>query len=98
MSRTIIILDDTPDGRRLGLAMLAGIPQAESKSVAVATFPETIIVSELAKVPDVDAIYCPLTLDLPTEFKFWGRDIGQTCRRAPTLSSYENGVKSRRSR
>jgi hypothetical protein len=79
MSRTIIILDDTPDGRRLGLAMLAGIPQAESKSVAVATFPETIIVSELAKVPDVDAIYCPLTLDLPTEFKFWGRDIGQTC-------------------
>jgi hypothetical protein len=80
MSRTIIILDDTPDGISLGEAMLQGIAQAESKSAgAIATFAETIFVTELTGVKDVDAIYCPLTLNLPAEFEFWGRDIGQTC-------------------
>jgi hypothetical protein len=79
MSRTIIVLDDTPDGLRLGLAMLAGIAQAEGTSAVVATCAETVVVAELARVPDVDAIYCPLTLNLPPEFVFWGRDIGRTC-------------------
>ncbi len=80
MSRTVIILDDTPDSLRLGQAMLQGIAQAEGNSDdALAKFGETILVTELAGVPDVDPIYCPLTLNLPPEFEFWGRDISQAC-------------------
>jgi hypothetical protein len=80
MSRTIIVLDDTPDGVSLGQAMLQGIAQAEYKSAAaVATFAETIVVAELVGVANIEAIYCPLTLHIPPEFQFWGQDISQIC-------------------
>jgi hypothetical protein len=80
MSRTIIILEDSPDSLRLGKAMLQGIAQAEAKSDAVvATFAEIVTVTELAQLGAVDAIYCPLTLSLPPEFEFWGRDIFRSC-------------------
>jgi hypothetical protein len=76
----MIILDDTPDLLILGKAMLQGIVQAEGKSDAdMAIFAEIVTVTELTQLRDVEAIYCPLTLNLPTEFEFWGREIGRAC-------------------
>jgi hypothetical protein len=68
MSRPIVILDDTPGSLRLGKAMLAGIIQAEEKSdPVVAAFAEIVTIGELSQLGDVETIYCPLTLNLPSE-------------------------------
>jgi hypothetical protein len=72
MSKLVVILDDAPDSQKLGVAMLQAIGTIVS-SVQFTT------VAELSLVPDPQAIYCPLTLNLPPTFEFWGQSIGQTC-------------------
>jgi hypothetical protein len=86
MPRTIIILDDPPASLTLKQAMLQGIATAEGKSWdAVATSVGIVTVGELGKVWDVETIYCPLTLNLPAEFEFWGRSISRACLDIDTL-------------
>jgi hypothetical protein len=89
MSKTVVILDDTPASQKLGVAMLGSIGEIVS-SVQFTT------VAELPAVAETDAIYCPLTLNLPSTFDFWGRSIGQTCQdidRLRTLAATTTGVK-----
>ena len=70
MSKTVVILDDTPDSQKLGVAMLGSIGTIVS-SVQFTT------VAELPAVADPQAIYCPLTLAIPPTFQFWGQSIGR---------------------
>ena len=89
MSKTVVILDDTPDGQKLGVAMLGSIGTVVS-SVQFTT------VTELPAVADPLAIYCPLTLDLPPTFEFWGQSIGRSCQdidQLRHLSATTTGVK-----
>ncbi len=37
------------------------------------------IVTGANLVPELDTVYCPLTLNLPPTFQFWGRSIAQIC-------------------
>lgn len=78
MSKTVVILDDTPAGQKLGVAMLGSIG-------AVVSSVQFTTVSELPLVADPQAIYCPLTLDIPPTFQFWGQSIGRSCREIDQL-------------
>ncbi len=72
MPKIVVILDDTPTSQQLGIAMLGSIGEIVS-SVQFRT------VTELPSIADPDTIYCPLTLNIPATFKFWGQSIGQIC-------------------
>jgi hypothetical protein len=89
MSKIVVILDDTSDSQRLGVAMLRSIGEIV-ESVQFTT------VAELPAVASAKAIYCPMTLNLPPTFDFWGRSIGQTCQdidRLRDLAAMKTGVK-----
>ena len=89
MSKIVVILDDTSDSQRLGVAMLRSIGEIV-ESVQFTT------VAELPAVANAKAIYCPMTLNLPPTFEFWGRSIGQTCQdidRLRDLAATTTGVK-----
>ncbi|AFY93486.1 hypothetical protein [Chamaesiphon minutus] len=78
MPRTVVILDETPDSQRLGVAMLGAIGELVDSVQFVA-------VAELPAVADPKTIYCPLTLDVPPTFEFWGRAIGRSCQEIERL-------------
>ncbi|NJR32516.1 MAG: hypothetical protein HC778_06415 [Chamaesiphon sp. CSU_1_12] len=63
MPKTVVILDETPDSQRLGVAMLGAIGELVDSVQFVA-------VAELPAVADPKAIYCPLTLDVPPTLNF----------------------------
>jgi hypothetical protein len=72
MPKTVVILDDTPESQRLGVAMLRSIGEIV-ESVQFMT------VAELPAVANPKAIYCPMTLAVPPTFEFWGQSIGRSC-------------------
>ncbi len=78
MSKIVVILDDTPESQKLGVAMLGSIGKIVS-SVQFTT------IAELPAVADPQATYCPLTLDLPPTFQFWGQSIGRSCQEIDQL-------------
>ncbi len=78
MSKIVVILDETPASQRLGVAMLRSIGEIV-ESVQFTT------VAELPAVASAKAIYCPMTLDLPPTFEFWGRSIGRSCQEIDRL-------------
>jgi hypothetical protein len=89
MSKTVVILDDTPEGQKLGVAMLGSIGSVVSSV-------QFLTISELPVVADPQAIYCPLTLDIPPTFQFWGQLIGRSCRdidQLRDLAANTTGVK-----
>jgi hypothetical protein len=89
MPKTVVILDDTPESQRLGVAMLRSIGELV-ESVQFVT------VAELPAVSSPKAIYCPMTLAVPPTFEFWGQSIGRTCQdidRLRDLAATTTGVK-----
>jgi hypothetical protein len=87
--KTVLILDDTPDSQNLGVAMLRSIGE-------IVDSVQFVTVDELPSVADPKAIYCPLTLNVPPTFKFWGQSIGRSCQdidRLRDLSATTTGVK-----
>ena len=89
MSKIVVILDETPASQRLGVAMLRSIGEIV-ESVQFTT------VAELPAVASAKAIYCPMTLDLPPTFEFWGQSIGRSCQeidRLRQLAATKTGVK-----
>jgi hypothetical protein len=87
--KTVLILDDTPDSQNLGVAMLRSIGE-------IVDSVQFVTVDELPSVADPKAIYCPLTLNLPPTFKFWGQSIGRSCQdidRLRDLAATTTGVK-----
>ncbi|WP_310413542.1 hypothetical protein [Chamaesiphon sp. OTE_8_metabat_110] len=78
MSKIVVILDETPASQRLGVAMLRSIGEIV-ESVQFTT------VAELPAVASAKAIYCPMTLDLPPTFEFWGQSIGRSCQEIDRL-------------
>jgi hypothetical protein len=89
MPKIVVILDDTSDSQRLGVAMLRSIGE-------IVDSVEFVTVSELPSVANPKAIYCPMTLAVPPAFEFWGRLIGQTCQdidRLRDLATATTGVK-----
>ncbi len=72
MSKIVVILDDTSDSQRLGVAMLRSIGE-------IVESVQFVTVTDLPAVANPRAIYCPMTLNLPPTFEFWGRSIGQSC-------------------
>jgi hypothetical protein len=53
-------------------------------------------VTELPAVPNPKAIYCPMTLNVPPTFEFWGRSIGRACQdidRLRELAATSTGAK-----
>ncbi len=89
MPKTVVILDDTPDSQRLGVAMLRSIGE-------IVESVQFVTVAELPAVANPRAIYCPMTLAVPPTFEFWGRSIYQTCQeidRLRDLVATTTGVK-----
>ena len=89
MSKIVVILDDTSDSQRLGVAMLRSIGE-------IVESVQFVTVAELPAVANPRAIYCPMTLAIPPTFEFWGRSIGQTCQdidRLRDLAATTTGVK-----
>jgi hypothetical protein len=89
MPKTVIILDDTSDSQRLGVAMLRSIGE-------IVDSVEFVTVAELPPVANAKAIYCPLTLNLPSTFEFWGQSINRVCQdidRLRDLAAATTGVK-----
>jgi hypothetical protein len=90
MSKTVVILDDTPASQKLGVAMLGSI----GMTIDAVGF---VTVTDLLPVGDPKVTYCPLTLNVPSEFKFWGQSIFQVCRdikRLRDLAATTTGVKT----
>jgi hypothetical protein len=89
MPKIVVILDDTPDSQKLGVAMLRSIGE-------IVDSVQFVTVDELPSVADPRAVYCPLTLNVPAAFQFWGQSIGQTCQdiaRLRDLAATTTGVK-----
>jgi hypothetical protein len=89
MSKIVVILDETQDSQRLGVAMLRSIGEVV-ESVQFTT------VAELPAVANTRVIYCPMTLNLPPTFEFWGQSIGRSCQeidRLRDLATTITGVK-----
>jgi hypothetical protein len=89
MPKIVLILDDTPDSQRLGVAMLRSIGE-------IVDAVQFVTVAELPSVADPRAIYCPMTLNVPSTFQFWGQSIGQTCQdidRLRDVAATTTGVK-----
>jgi hypothetical protein len=75
MSNPIAIVEPTPRGHNLGLAMERAIRSSSPDSTT------TIVTTDrLSEAIDGGSIYCPLTVDLPSDFEFWGQNISQACR------------------
>ncbi len=72
MSKIVVILDETPDSQRLGVAMLRSIGE-------IVESVQFVTVSDLPAVASPQAIYCPMTLAVPPTFQFWGQSIGKFC-------------------
>ncbi|WP_373541597.1 hypothetical protein [Chamaesiphon sp.] len=72
MSKIVVILDETADSQRLGVAMLRSIGE-------IVESVQFVTVSELPAVASPKAIYCPMTLAVPPTFQFWGQSIGKFC-------------------
>jgi hypothetical protein len=90
MPKIVVILDDTSASQRLGVAMLRSIGEIV-ESVQFMT------VTDLPAIANSRAIYCPMTLNVPPAFEFWGRSIGQTCQdidRLRDLAAMTTGVKA----
>jgi hypothetical protein len=77
-SKAIVIVDDGLGSQDLSAAMVRAI-------AALGTSVRAIAVAQLPPVPDLGVIYCPLTLNLPPTFAFWGQSIAQTCQDINTL-------------
>ena len=89
MSKIVVILDDTSDSQRLGVAMLRSIGE-------IVESVQFVTVAELPAVANPKAMYCPMTLAVPPTFEFWGQSIGQTCQeidRLRDLAATTTGVK-----
>jgi hypothetical protein len=89
MPKTVVILDDTPDSQKLGVAMLRSIGE-------IVDSVQFVTVAELPPVASANAIYCPMTLAVPPSFEFWGQSIGRTCQdidRLRHLAATTIGVK-----
>ena len=89
MPKTVVILDDTPDSQRLGVAMLRSIGE-------IVESVQFVTVAELPAIANPKAIYCPMTLAVPPTFEFWGRSIGRSCQdidRLRDLAATSTGVK-----
>jgi hypothetical protein len=89
MPKTVLILDDTPDSQRLGVAMLRSIGE-------IVDSVQFVTVDELPSVADPRAIYCPMTLNVPSTFQFWGQSIYRACQdidRLRDLVATTTGVK-----
>jgi hypothetical protein len=89
MPKIVVILDDTPDSQKLGVAMLRSIGE-------IVDSVQFVTVDELPSVADPRAVYCPLTLNVPPTFQFWGQSIGQACQdidRLRDLAATTTGVK-----
>jgi hypothetical protein len=89
MPKIVLILDDTSDSQRLGVAMLRSIGE-------IVDAVQFVTVAELPSVADPRAIYCPMTLNVPSTFQFWGQSIGQTCQdidRVREVAATTTGVK-----
>jgi hypothetical protein len=72
MSKIVVILDETADSQRLGVAMLRSIGE-------IVESVQFVTVTELPAVASPKAIYCPMTLNVPPTFEFWGQSIGRSC-------------------
>jgi hypothetical protein len=72
MSKIVVILDETPNSQRLGVAMLRSIGE-------IVESVQFVTVSDLPAVASPKAIYCPMTLVVPPTFQFWGQSIGKFC-------------------
>ena len=72
MSKIVVILDETPESQRLGVAMLRSIGE-------IVESVQFVTVSDLPAVASPKAIYCPMTLAVPPTFQFWGQSIGKFC-------------------
>jgi hypothetical protein len=89
MPKIVVILDDTPDSQRLGVAMLRSIGE-------IVDSVEFVTIAELPAVANPQAIYCPMTLNVPPAFEFWGRSIGRACQdidRLRDLAATTTGAK-----
>jgi hypothetical protein len=89
MPKTVVILDDTPESQRLGVAMLRSIGE-------IVESVQFLTVAELPAVANPKAIYCPMTLAVPPTFEFWGQSIGRICQdidRLRDLAATTTGVK-----
>ncbi|WP_310485013.1 hypothetical protein [Chamaesiphon sp. VAR_48_metabat_403] len=89
MPKTVVILDDTPESQRLGVAMLRSIGE-------IVESVQFVTVAELPAVASPRAIYCPMTLAVPPTFEFWGQSIGRSCQdidRLRDLAATTTGVK-----
>jgi hypothetical protein len=80
MSKIVVILDDTPDSQNLGVAMLRSIGELVDSV-------QFVTVAELPTVANPQVIYCPMTLNIPPTFEFWGRSIGRACQDLDRLRS-----------
>jgi hypothetical protein len=98
MSSTIVIVDPTPEGYDLGDAMERAIQSSEFSTLPATEKKIKVITTEqLRDRVDDESVYCPLTLDLPPDFHFWGSDITRSCRDIGTLrhlAASITGVKS----
>jgi hypothetical protein len=89
MPKTVLILDETPESQRLGVAMLRSIGE-------IVDSVQFVTVAELPAVADPRTIYCPMTLNIPLTFQFWGQSIGRACQdidRLRDLAATTTGVK-----
>lgn len=89
MPKTVVILDDTPECQRLGVAMLRSIGE-------IVESVQFVTLAELPAVANPKAIYCPMTLAIPPTFEFWGQSIGRSCQdidRLRNLAATTTGVK-----
>jgi hypothetical protein len=91
MSEILIITDliasDLPEASALSQAaqvdaFLASVAAANSSGGGFPTVTARVIDSLqwASNPPDPAALFCPLTLDLPTNVVFWGSDIFSVCR------------------
>jgi hypothetical protein len=72
MPKFVAILDDLPETQRLGVAMLRAVG-------SIVDSVQFVIANDLPTVADRHTLYCPLTLNIPPNFQFWGQSIWQTC-------------------
>ena len=89
MSKIVVILDETAASQRLGVAMLRSIGE-------IAESVQFVTVIDLPPIADPKAIYCPMTLNVPPTFEFWGQSIGRSCQdidRLRDLAATTTGVK-----
>jgi hypothetical protein len=75
MSDPIIIVDPTDQGYDLGLSMEQAIRDHTTQMEII-----VVTTEQIPKLISSEAVYCPLTLELPPDFHFWGTAIARSCR------------------